>query len=108
MTKRLAFFVLAFLLLGTAGCGLVGWQGEPSVDRYLRVTGTMEKQTPQERSSFWTIETDTASYVPKDDLPPKIKKKGLAVTATGIIGEPPDFYPEGYFFDLRTIKRLDE
>ncbi|MFB6232116.1 MAG: hypothetical protein ABEL04_13280 [Salinibacter sp.] len=73
------------------GCGLVGWQGEPQIDRYLKVQGTMMLQQVPNRSSVWTIEANTATYVPRQNVPSEVKEEGLLVRATGTVEEPPDF-----------------
>ncbi|MFB6098197.1 MAG: hypothetical protein ABEK84_03640 [Salinibacter sp.] len=92
MTKRLfSVFVAVLLMAGVAGCGLVGWHGDPKVKPYLKVHGTMKQRQVPNRSAVWTIEADTATYVPRQSLPAHLQKDGLKVSATGIVEEPPDF-----------------
>ncbi|WP_375802872.1 hypothetical protein [Salinibacter sp.] len=50
----------------------------------------MLQQVPN-RSSVWTIEANTATYVPRQNVPSEVKEEGLLVRATGTVEEPPDF-----------------
>jgi len=112
MPKRLSHLFLTFLLAAaTSGCGLVGWQGEPPApNRPLKVEGTMKLRLLPGDRQVWTIETDTASYVPEESgsLPSAVRKDSLSVEATGVVGGRPDFYPEGYFFDVVSITPLQD
>jgi hypothetical protein len=101
--------VLSFLFaMGiTAGCGIGGWQGEPET-RPQTVIGLMDVQDLSDRGPLWTIETDTASFVPEGEVPSNLKEEGLRVRARGIVSSPPDYYPDGYLLDLGTIAILND
>lgn len=104
--SRLHLVFAALLVMGISGCGLTGWQGDPPSEPFLGVTGVVASVEGAERGTIWVIEADTASYVPKNDLPPQFREEGLEVQATGIVGDPPSFYPEGYYYEIRTMKPI--
>lgn len=106
--SNLPLVVALLLAVGISGCGLAGWQGEPPSTPFLSVTGTMSSVEETEQGTIWVIDADTASYVPKNNLPSQFRNQGLKVEATGMIGDRPSFYPEGYYFEIRTMKPLDE
>lgn len=112
MPKRFSHLFLVFSLAAViAGCGLVGWQGDPpSPNRPLKIEGTMKSRILPDDRQVWTIETDTASYVPEESgsLPSAVRKDSLLVEVTGVVGGRPDFYPEGYFFDVVSITPLPD
>lgn len=104
MPKYILPVLLSVALLGTAGCGLVGWQGEPPTDPSRTVEGIMLTKTLPEGGSLWVIGADTATYVPESNLPPEIKQDSLSVRATGTVGDPSDVYPDGYSFEISVIE----
>lgn len=111
-TQKMLRTIGTFALLVVAGsavtaCGLAGWQGEPET-RPQTITGFMDVQDVPERDMLWTIETDTASFVPEEELPSDLREEGLRVRAQGIVREPPDYYPEGYLFDVNTVSILND
>ena len=108
MKTLLATVALSFLIIGGLGCGLAGWHGDPPTDRFANVTGVMKSQDFSGQGTVWTIETDTASLVPESDLPSQLKQDSLGVEGSGIIKDSPDFYPEGYYFEVRALRPVDQ
>lgn len=96
------------LAVAISGCGLAGWQGDAPSTPFVGVTGTMASVEGTDRGTIWIIEGDTASYVPKSDLPSQFRNDSLRVQATGMIGHRPSFYPEGYYIEIRSMTPLDE
>lgn len=109
MLKRSLPLITSLLLLGMTGCGLAGWQGEaPETKDPVTVRGVMQTETAPEQGEFWVIKDDTVSYVPENqNLPPAVRRDSLSVQATGIIKGTPDYFPEGRFFEIRTITPLE-
>lgn len=109
MLKQLFFACIATALLASAGCGLVGWQGEPpNPGKIITATGTVLSEPLTERdSTIWILKADTASYVP-DDLPDQFQEDSLKVRATGKVGDPPEYYPSARLLQVQRILRLDE
>ncbi|MFB6272977.1 MAG: hypothetical protein ABEL51_08805 [Salinibacter sp.] len=96
-----------FLTVAAVGCGLVGWQGEPPTRQSVTVTGTMQEQMLGDRGPLWTIETDTALYVPRSEVPSQVKEEELRVQASGVLDGSPDFYPQGYYLEINVITPLE-
>lgn len=107
MSRPLKVLVFLFAMGSIAGCGIGGWQGEPET-RPQVVIGFMDVQDLADRGPLWTIETDTASFVPEGEVPSDLKEEGLRVRARGIVRPPPDYYPDGYLLDLGTITILND